>query len=97
MVHKIKLTILLIGLISNLTQILSHVIVDQDNVDNKNDNSNQLRELDYYDGGKEPRGWFETATNALAGPAGQMVVHFAKEMISRQAGNSQVLYHNKLN
>lgn len=34
--------------------------------------------------------WFDSAKNALAGPAGQMVVHMAKEMISRSAGNSQV-------
>lgn len=36
------------------------------------------------------RGWFDTAKDAMSGPAGQMVVHFAKEMISRSAGNSQV-------
>lgn len=35
-------------------------------------------------------GWFASATNALAAPAGQMAMHFAKEMISRSAGNSQV-------
>lgn len=35
-------------------------------------------------------GWFDTARNALAGPAGQVAVHMAKEMISRQTGNSQV-------
>lgn len=37
------------------------------------------------------RGWFDTAKDAMAGPAGQMVVHFAKEMISRSTGNSQVM------
>lgn len=37
------------------------------------------------------RGWMNTARDALAGPAGQMVVHFAKEMISRSTGNSQVM------
>lgn len=37
------------------------------------------------------RGWMDTAKDALAGPAGQMVVHFAKEMISRSTGNSQVM------
>lgn len=36
------------------------------------------------------RGWMEQAKDAIAGPAGQMMVHFAKEMISRSAGNSQV-------
>lgn len=39
-------------------------------------------------------GWFDTARQALAGPAGQMVVHVAKEMISRSAGNSQVRWQN---
>lgn len=34
--------------------------------------------------------WIESARNALSGPAGQMVVHMAKEMISRSTGNSQV-------
>lgn len=34
--------------------------------------------------------WMESARNALSGPAGQMVVHMAKEMISRSTGNSQV-------
>ncbi len=37
------------------------------------------------------RGWMDTAKDALSGPAGQMVVHFAKEMISRSTGNSQVM------
>lgn len=37
-------------------------------------------------------GWMETAKNALAAPAGQMAVHFAKELISRSAGNSQVCW-----
>lgn len=43
-----------------------------------------------YDGHKN-RGWVDTAKDALSGPAGQMVVHFAKEMISRSTGNSQVM------
>lgn len=36
------------------------------------------------------RGWMDSAKNTLSGPAGQLMVHFAKEMISRSAGNSQV-------
>ncbi|KAG4079246.1 hypothetical protein HA402_006969 [Bradysia odoriphaga] len=43
------------------------------------------------------RGWMDTAKDALSGPAGQMVVHFAKEMISRSAGNSQILSLNLTN
>lgn len=35
-------------------------------------------------------GWLASATNALAAPAGQIAMHFAKEMISRSASNSQV-------
>lgn len=34
--------------------------------------------------------WLDTARKSLSGPAGQMVVHMAKEMISRSTGNSQV-------
>lgn len=34
--------------------------------------------------------WMDSARNALSGPAGQIVVHMAKEMISRSTGNSQV-------
>lgn len=48
------------------------------------------REPDYPSQGGAGGGWFNSARNALAGPAGQMVVHMAKEMISRSAGNSQV-------
>lgn len=46
------------------------------------------------DNGIEPQpageSWLNTARNALSGPAGQIVVHMAKEMISRSTGNSQV-------
>lgn len=35
--------------------------------------------------------WLDSARNALSGPAGQIVVHMAKEMISRSTGNSQVI------
>lgn len=35
--------------------------------------------------------WLDTAKNALSGPTGQIVVHMAKEMISRSTGNSQVV------
>lgn len=34
--------------------------------------------------------WLDSARTALSGPAGQIVVHMAKEMISRSTGNSQV-------
>lgn len=36
--------------------------------------------------------WLDTAKNALSGPTGQIMVHMAKEMISRSTGNSQVLF-----
>lgn len=65
---------------------------------------NEITELDYnrsptdyggnYGGNSnEANGaitWLDTARNALSGPAGQIVVHVAKEMISRSTGNSQV-------
>lgn len=43
-----------------------------------------------YNQGSGGGTWLDTAKNALTGPAGQMVVHVAKEMISRSTGNSQV-------
>lgn len=36
--------------------------------------------------------WLESARNVLNGPTGQIVVHMAKEMISRSTGNSQVVF-----
>lgn len=42
------------------------------------------------DGAERQVGWLERAKSALVGPAGQVMVHVAKEMISRSAGNSQV-------
>lgn len=35
--------------------------------------------------------WFDMTKRMLVAPAGQIVVHMAKEMISRSTGNSQVL------
>lgn len=52
-------------------------------VNNKNQNIENLAEPPRHT-------WFDTARNALSGPAGQIVVHMAKEMISRSTGNSQV-------
>lgn len=54
-------------------------------------------QLDYALGEKyapppeqRPTNWLQTAREALSGPAGEFAVHFAKEMISRSTGNSQV-------
>lgn len=52
-------------------------------VNNKNQNIENLAEPPRHT-------WFDSARNALSGPAGQIVVHMAKEMISRSTGNSQV-------
>lgn len=58
-------------------------------VNNKNQNIENLAE--------PPRQtWLDTARNALSGPTGQIVVHMAKEMISRSTGNSQVLCHTSV-
>lgn len=47
-----------------------------------------------FDNGYGPQppteSWLETARNAMSGPAGQIIVSMAKEMISRSTGNSQV-------
>lgn len=40
--------------------------------------------------GPKPMNWMKSAQNILAGPAGQMMVQFAKELISRSSGSSQV-------
>lgn len=47
-------------------------------------------EMDPYQNQQNRGSWMHSAREAIAGPAGQFVVHMAKEMISRQAGNSQV-------
>lgn len=59
------------------------------NVNNQN--------LDYFGNNNQLIGnnnvggsWLASARDALSGPAGQIVVHMAKEMISRSTGNSQV-------
>ncbi|KAJ6635753.1 hypothetical protein Bhyg_14339 [Pseudolycoriella hygida] len=57
----------------------------------RDENTNSLYESN------KGRGWMDTAKNALAGPAGKMVVYFAKEMISRSSGNSQILSLNLTN
>lgn len=72
-------------------------------IDDVASGQNEITELDYnrapvgyaggYSGHNEGNGgntWLDSARNALSGPAGQMVVHMAKEMISRSTGNSQV-------
>jgi len=46
---------------------------------------------------QQSRGFMDNAQQLIAGPAGQMVLHFAKEMISRSAGNSQILSLNLTN
>lgn len=74
-------------------------------IDDTSNGQNEISELDYnrapadyggnYVGGSEASGgstWLDTARNALSGPAGQIVVHMAKEMISRSTGNSQVAF-----
>ncbi|CAD7091832.1 unnamed protein product [Hermetia illucens] len=44
--------------------------------------------------GPKPMNWMKSAQNILAGPAGQMMVQFAKELISRSSGSSQILSLN---
>lgn len=70
---------------------------DQMNYGNRHeiDNGNGL-----MDNGNLPQpageSWLNTARNALSGPAGQIVVSMAKEMISRSTGNSQVKSTSKI-
>ena len=55
----------------------------------QNDIVDQRRDPFLYQN-KDDGNWFQTAKNAIQGPAGQIIVHFSKEAINRSAGNSQV-------
>lgn len=69
-------------------------------VDSSNELSGSQLDASTMPGGREGygyersegRGWMDTAKSALAQPAGQLAVHFAKEMIRRSTGNSQVIW-----
>lgn len=57
----------------------------------KIDNGNVNGPLGSEYGSQVPaESWLDTARNALSGPTGQIIVHMAKEAISRSTGNSQV-------
>lgn len=43
-----------------------------------------------YDNASSSNSWLDSAKSLMAEPAGQIVVHVAKEVISRSTGNSQV-------
>lgn len=45
-----------------------------------------------YDNASSSNSWLDSAKSLMAEPAGQIVVHVAKEVISRSTGNSQVLH-----
>lgn len=65
-------------------------------VDSKNEFPGSQLDASKMSGGREGYerqglGWMDTAKSALAQPAGQLAVHFAKEMIRRSTGNSQVI------
>lgn len=45
-----------------------------------------------YDNATSSNSWLDSAKRLMADPAGQIVVHVAKEVISRSTGNSQVLH-----
>lgn len=45
-----------------------------------------------YDNASSSNSWLDSAKRLMAEPAGQIVVHVAKEVISRSTGNSQVLH-----
>lgn len=68
-------------------EIVQCVAITQTSAVVKNNDINTYTNVDIN---RQPRGWMDMASNALAGPAGQLVVHFAKEMMSRQDGSSQV-------
>lgn len=71
---------------------------NQMNYENRQENDN-VPGSGPIDNGYAPQqvgeSWLDTAKNALNGPTGQIVVHMAKEMISRSTGNSQVYSFDK--
>lgn len=79
--------VLVIFVLSN--QFVQSVVITQQSHVVKNNDLTAATNVDYNS--RQPRGWMDMASNAIAGPAGQLVVHFAKEMMSRQDGSSQVI------
>lgn len=73
-------------------------------VDSSNELAGSQLDVSKMSGGREGygyersegRGWMDTAKSALAQPAGQLAVHFAKEMIRRSTGNSQVILDSQI-
>lgn len=55
-------------------------------------NENEINDRNNGDRDVQRRrgGWMENTQQMIASPTGQMVVHMAKELISRSTGNSQV-------
>lgn len=85
--------------------VFSAYIDDTTNMANVLNSQNEIMEsnyshdqLEYSHGQKNtglavdqrPTTWLQTARETLSGPAGEFMVHMAKEMISRSTGNSQV-------
>uniref|UniRef100_A0A1B0DQL3 Uncharacterized protein n=1 Tax=Phlebotomus papatasi TaxID=29031 RepID=A0A1B0DQL3_PHLPP len=61
---------------------------------------NDVIQMDYQKSSStsvKSMGWTEKARSLISGPAGQIVVNLAKEMLSRSTGNSQVLSLNLTN
>lgn len=80
--------IFVVSVLSN--QFVQSVVITQQSQVLKNNDLTVEPNVNYNS--RQPRGWKDMASNAIAGPAGQLVVHFAKEMMSRQDGSSQVKY-----
>lgn len=77
----------LVFLLLHLDSIVAQSVNENEiNDRNNNNNNNQSEERNLQRG----RGWMENTQQMIASPTGQMVVHMAKELISRSTGNSQV-------
>lgn len=85
--------ILSVLLISNALGLINSQRISQNDVSDTTVAASPLNHYNYdaYNN-RSKLSWMETAKNTLSGPAGRLVVHFAKEMISRSAGNSQVKF-----
>lgn len=79
-------------------QQFNALVYHHNNQQNQNNLNKQYRGLNFNQQSyleKPPStqstvGFMQNAREAIQGPAGQIMVHMAKELISRSAGNSQV-------
>lgn len=90
--------------LDDLTALQNEIMDSNYNGDQMNYNRQEIASVggglppdNSYDQKLAEASWLDSARSALSGPAGQIVVHVAKEMINRSTGNSQVCLTNDNN